>query len=84
VAEHLAFPQSGGQGRAIEWEKGPPAATTAAVQGPCHELFSGTRLTPYQQRHVGGPHGRDQLPNFRHGLAVSDHPGDKAVPGNPM
>ena len=61
VAEQLAFDQPGGQGAAIERDKGLPLTPTQIVDPLSEYALANTGLTHHQHRHIGLGHLCDFL-----------------------
>jgi len=58
VAEQLALQQAGGNGRAIQLDKGALAARAQAMDGARQQFFAGSRLALDEHGGIGGRHGR--------------------------
>ncbi len=72
MAEQLALQEPGGDGRAVELDKGPLPAGAEVVQGPRDEFLARARLAKNEDGGVGGSDGLDLLQDVAEGGALPD------------
>lgn len=74
MSEELALEQFGGNGRAIDGDKGPVRSRPVSVEGPSHQFFSCPGFPGDQCGHIAGRCKPDLLLHLAHGPAGAHEP----------